>query len=80
MKRSITYASLFGSVIIFCLATNFIETLFMFLLFGFIPGRSEPFSAQEMLAFYTSVLALIAITSLHKRLTDFTQLSQPSTS
>ena len=80
MKRGITYTSLFGSAIIFCLATNFIETLFMFLLFGFIPGKSEPFSAQEMLAFYVCVLGFLVIVSMQKRLSELANLAQPSVS
>lgn len=52
MKNTLTIINLFGSFIIFALVTDLFDHAFMFLLFGFIPGREEPLTANQMLIIY----------------------------
>lgn len=80
MKQKITYACLIGSFIIICLASNIVETLVMFLLFGYLPGQTSPFSPQEMLAFYSTICALLFIRPLHKRINTLTNVGSAQTS
>lgn len=75
MKRTITYINLFGSLLIFCFATNIFDSIFMFLFFGIVPGRVDPISAQEMLAFYFSVSMILVTVILRKRLNNLPRIT-----
>lgn len=52
MRRAIIYSCLVGQLVIFCLASNILEALTMFLLFGIVPWQSTPLSPHVMLTFY----------------------------
>lgn len=56
MRRSLIIASLAGSFGILTLTSGVFEHLFMFVLFGMLPGSNEPLSASAMLALWGLVL------------------------
>ena len=56
MRRSLIIASLVGSFGIFALTTGLFEQLFMFVLFGILPGSHEALSASTMLALWCLLL------------------------
>lgn len=80
MRRSIIYTCLIGSLAIFCLTSGLIEAIVMFLLFGIVPGRVQALSAQEMMAFYLSIVGLMVIRPVHKHLDSLSQISHPQKS
>ncbi|MES2876334.1 MAG: hypothetical protein V4678_02565 [Patescibacteria group bacterium] len=53
MRQLFIVFSLIGSFIVFSLTINLFDTMFMFLLFGILPGRAEPLSANHMLTIYS---------------------------
>ncbi len=59
MRQAITIFSLFGSFVIFALTVNLFETVVMLLLFGVLPDRSEPISANVMLSVYVASGTLV---------------------
>lgn len=65
MRQIIITTSLIGSLAIFALTIDLFEHVVMFALFGFIPGRSEPLSANQMLAIYS--FATLCATSYQLR-------------
>ena len=67
MRNIITYLSLSGSALIFCLVTDLFDTMLMFLLFGVVPGRAEPVSAELMLVSYATLIALMTFSRFTKR-------------
>jgi hypothetical protein len=52
MRQAVICMSLIGSFIVFALTIDLLNSIFMFLLFGILPGREEPLSANHMLAIY----------------------------
>ena len=60
MRQLIIASSLIGSFLIFSMVVNLLVTLVMFLLFGILPGRPEPVSANNMLAIYTAATIVVA--------------------
>lgn len=69
MRNIITYLSLSGSLAIFGMVTDLPDTVLMFLLFGIVPGRTEPVSAELMLLSYVTLLAVIASRHFSKHVT-----------
>lgn len=69
MSNIITYLSLSGSLMIFGMVTDLPDTMLMFLLFGIVPGRTEPVSAELMLVSYVTLLALVASRHVSKQIT-----------
>jgi hypothetical protein len=59
MRKYVIISSLIGSAVIFCMVIDVFDSLFMFLLFGMIPGVDTPLTPQQMLLLY----ALIATTT-----------------
>ena len=53
MRRQIIIANLTGSFAVFSLASGLFDHVLMFILFGLLPGRSEPLPASTMLVLWT---------------------------
>ena len=70
MRQLIIASSLIGSFLIFSMVVNLFDTLVMFLLFGILPGRSEPVSANNMLAIYTAATFVVAGYAFRSNLTS----------
>ncbi|MDQ5932017.1 MAG: hypothetical protein QG649_102 [Patescibacteria group bacterium] len=65
MNKVVTILSIFGSFIIYALTVDLFEQLFMFVLFGFIPGRAEPLTANQMLFIYGFATIVVTTYSLY---------------
>ncbi len=77
MRQGVIIASLIGSFLVFALTIDLFDTLFMFVLFGIIPGRVEPLSANQMLLIYAvASLGTIAY-ALRGRITLLVRLLAP---
>ena len=68
MRQTLIIASLVGSTVIFALVIDLFDTLFMFLLFGILPGQGQRLSANEMLTIYGGAAAAVLIYGLRARL------------
>lgn len=60
MRQLLTFLNLFGSFIVLALTIDLFDTMFMFLLFGVLPNRSEPLSANQMLMIYGAASVIVA--------------------
>ncbi len=60
MRQLLTYLNIFGSFIVLALTIDLFDTMFMFLLFGVLPNRSEPLSANQMLMIYGAASVIVA--------------------
>lgn len=67
MRQLTVAVSLTGSFIIYALVVNLFDALFMFLLFGVLPGRTEQLSANHMLTIYCGATLLIVTYALRGR-------------
>jgi hypothetical protein len=67
MRQLTIVLSLIGSFVVYALVVNLFDALFMFLLFGVLPGRSEQLSANQMLTIYGGATALIVAYALRGR-------------
>ena len=68
MRQAIIWLNLTGSFIVFALTIQLFDVVVMFLLFGIIPGRIEPLSADQMLAIYGAAAAVVCLYSLRSTL------------
>ena len=79
MRRSLIIASLTGSFGIFTLTSGLFEHLFMFVLFGILPGSSESLSASTMLVLWSLLLiGACSVPAVHasRRLEEVLQLNR----
>ncbi len=60
MRQLLTFLNLTGSFIVLALTIDLFDTMFMFLLFGILPNRSESLSANQMLIIYGTASAIVA--------------------
>lgn len=71
MKRILTFGALLGWLVMFLLATNTIEAIVMFLLFGIVPWSSTSLNAQTMLALYYLLAAGIFLRACQPQIKAF---------
>lgn len=64
MRESLIITSLIGSFIVFCMSIDLFNAVVMFVLFGILPGQTNPLPAASMLAIYSAGAVLIAIYAL----------------
>lgn len=67
MRQGVIIANLTGSFIVFALTIDLFDTLFMFVLFGIVPGRTEPLSANQMLFIYSAASIVTVAYALRGR-------------
>jgi hypothetical protein len=75
MRQVVVWMSLAGSAFILALTINLFDGLFMFLLFGILPGRVEPLSADQMLAIYGMATASVCVYALRSTLQSLVRLA-----
>jgi hypothetical protein len=64
MRQATIVLSLAGSFMLYALTVNLFDTIFMFVLFGILPSRTEPLSADQMLAINgTATMIVLAFMS-----------------
>lgn len=68
MRQVVTTLSLVGSFVIFALTIDLFGQVVMFALFGFVPGRSEPLSADQMIGIYAFATLSALLRGLWPRL------------
>lgn len=61
MRQVIIVLSLTGSFMVLATVINLFDTLIMFLLFGILPDRTTPLSANQMLMIYGSATLVVAV-------------------
>lgn len=59
MRQVIVSLSLIGSFMVLALTIDLFDSLVMFLLFGILPGRVDPLSANQMLGIYATASVLV---------------------
>jgi hypothetical protein len=59
VRKLIISTCLVGSFVIFAAVINLYDAMFMFLLFGILPGRDEQLSANQMLVLYSTAGILL---------------------
>jgi hypothetical protein len=65
MRQAIIIFCHLGSLTVLAASTDLFEHFVMFVLFGFLPGREQPLSANQMLAIYGfATVAVFAFTTL----------------
>lgn len=74
MRQLIIAFSLIGSFVVYAAVVDLFDTLVMFLLFGILPGRSEPISANHMLSIYTFASIAVLVYAFRVRLATFGEL------
>ena len=74
MRESVIITSLIGSFVIFSLSVDLFSTLFMFVLFGILPGQSQPLSASSMLSVYSFAAGTVSLYVLRGGITALLQV------
>jgi hypothetical protein len=74
MRKLIISTCLAGSFFIFAAVINLYDALFMFLLFGILPGRDEQLSANQMLVLYGAAGILLTARLLPSQIERLRQL------
>jgi len=77
MRQLIIAFSLTGSFALFALVTNLFDTAVMFLLFGILPGQTEPLSANQMLAIYATASVFVSLYALRPGIVTISNLLSP---
>jgi hypothetical protein len=75
MRQVVVWLSLTGSALVFALTIDLFDVMVMFLLFGILPGRIEPLSADQMLAIYGVATASVCLYSLRSTLLGLVRLA-----
>ena len=68
MRQAITVISLLGSFMVFALTIDLFDSLFMFVLFGVVPGRAEPIAANQMLSIYAASTIVVLLFSVRQQI------------
>ena len=74
MRQLIIALNLLGSFILLALTIDLFDTLFMFALFGILPGQAEPLSANQMLTIYAAASIFVFIYALRAQIIGFFRL------
>ena len=68
MRQVVVWSSLIGSAFVLALTVELFDNMVMFLLFGILPGRVEPLSADQMLLIYGVATASVFLYSFKSAL------------
>jgi len=77
MRQLIIAFSLTGSFSLCARVTNLFDTAVMFLLFGILPGQTEPLSANQMLAIYATASVFVSLYALRPGIVTISNLLSP---
>lgn len=75
MRQAIIWLNVIGMFIMFALTIDLFDALVMFLLFGILPGREEPLSANQMLSIYAAATLFVCGYAMRSTVQSLLRLS-----